>query len=260
MLTVSVEEHRTRLRAVAFRLLGSYDEADAALMAAGSRLTGSEADLDALARVCLDLLRSREARREPGDRTNRPPGPEDPRGPEEAVLDTMPPSERLAFVLHDAFGVPNEEIAPVVDLTPAATRQLVARARRRVQGTEEMPEPDPARQQEAVAAFLEAARADDTEALLALMDPDVVLRADAEAVRTGTEPAHGAYAVARSLAGRTREARLALVDGAAGLVRSAPDGGPEAVFAFTVLDGRITAVDVLAARDTLDALALTGPA
>ncbi|MEV5972944.1 sigma factor-like helix-turn-helix DNA-binding protein [Streptomyces sp. NPDC051921] len=256
MLTVSVEEHRTRLRAVAFRLLGSYDEADEALTAAGPRLTGAAADLDALARVCLDRLRSREAGRAPGRAAHRPPRQEDRQEPEEAVLATMPPSERLAFVLHDAFGVPHEEIAPVVELTPAATRQLVARARRRVEGTEEMPEPDLARQREVVAAFLAAARADDTEALLALMDPDVVLRADAEAVRAGAAPAHGARAVARSLTGQAREARPALVDGAAGLVRSTPDGGPEAVLAFTVLDGRITAVDVLAARDTLKGLDL----
>ncbi|MFG3347408.1 sigma factor-like helix-turn-helix DNA-binding protein [Streptomyces sp. NPDC048018] len=259
MLTVSVEEHRTRLRAVAFRLLGSYDEADEALRAAGPRLTGAEADLGTVARVCLERLRSRASRRRPGPGANRPAPPGDPRGREEAVLDTMPPSERLAFVLHDAFGVPHEEIASVVDLTPAAARQLVARARRRVQGTEEMPAPDPARLREVVTAFLAAARADDTEALLALMDPDVVLRADSEAVRTGTEPAHGAPAVARSLAGLAREARPVLVDGAAGLVRQAPDGGPGAVLAFTVLDGRITAVDVLADRHTLAALALTGP-
>ncbi|MFI8824539.1 sigma factor-like helix-turn-helix DNA-binding protein [Streptomyces sp. NPDC053431] len=257
MLTVSVEEHRTRLRAVAFRLLGSYDEADEAMTAVGARLTGTEADLDALARVCLDRLRSRAARREPRGGETRPPRPADRREPEAAVLETMPPSERLAFVLHDAFGVSHEQIAPVVELTPAATRQLIARARRRVQGTEEMPEPDLARQREVVTAFLAAARSGDTEALTALMDPDVVLRADAEAVRTGAEPAHGARAVARSLAGRAREARLTLVDGATGLVRPAPDDDPETVLAFTVLEGRITAVDVLAARETLNELNLT---
>ncbi|WP_449345494.1 sigma factor-like helix-turn-helix DNA-binding protein [Streptomyces narbonensis] len=160
-------------------------------------------------------------------------------------MEALTPPERLAFVLHDLFDVPYEEIAPVLERTPAAARQLAARARHRVRGTEEMPEPDPARQRETVAAFLAAARDGDSEALLALLDPDVALRADPTAVRAGMRTAHGAGTVALALAGPIREARQALVDGAAGLVLTR-GGRPDTVFAFTVLEGRITSVDVLA--------------
>ncbi|MET9434128.1 sigma factor-like helix-turn-helix DNA-binding protein [Streptomyces sp. NPDC006551] len=273
------EERRPRLRAVAYHLLGSLDEADEAVREAWSRLGrsapkgagGPDAadDLDAglttaVARVCLTVLRAREARREnPWDpwasgEPGRPHRPEEVTDPEQralladtggpallSVLDTLPPAERLAYVLHDVFALPIEEIAPVVEHTPAVTRQLAARARRRVRGTEEMPEPDLPRQREVVVAFLAAARAGDVDALLRLLDPDVVLRADAEAVRTGVAAGHGARAVARTFAGLSGTARDALVDGAAGLVR-APVGKPETVFAFTVIEGRVTAIDALA--------------
>ncbi|GAA3394069.1 sigma factor-like helix-turn-helix DNA-binding protein [Streptomyces roseoviridis] len=153
MLTRSAEEHRTRLRSVAYRLLGTYEEADEALRAAAARSADAdtrEADRDAVARVCLERLHLRESRHgreDPADRAaahpdaarHRPDGPEEP---EAAALDALPPTERVVFVLHDAFAVPYEEIAPVVDLTPAGARQLVARARRRVEGTEELPVPD----------------------------------------------------------------------------------------------------------------------
>ncbi|MEU8617974.1 RNA polymerase subunit sigma-70 [Streptomyces sp. NPDC048623] len=213
-----------------------------AVRASGGRLTD-------LAAFCLDRLRAREARRpvlrDPWDA----PAPGDP-------LDALTPSERLAFVLHEDFAVPYDTIAPLVTLTPAATRRLVARARRRVEGTEELPAPDPERQREVVTAFLAAARANDLDGLLALLDPDAVLRADAEAVRNGAAPAHGAAAVAHRVAGRVREARTALVNGAAGLLWTAEDGEPKAVLRFTVLEGRVTAVDALADEAHLSRLAL----
>ncbi|MFE5486119.1 sigma factor-like helix-turn-helix DNA-binding protein [Streptomyces sp. NPDC056527] len=260
-LTDRFEEQRPRLRAVAYRLLGSFGKADDAVREAELRLvrTGPEhSDEDivdpgrrltaAVAAVCLGMLRSRESRREdPWD----PWGGGEPKraaDPEERALlgflDTLTPAERVAFVLHDMFDVPFEEIAPVVERTPAAARQLAARARRRVQGTEEMPEPDLARQREVVAAVLDASRRGDADALLALLDPDAVLRADAEAIRNGATTAHGAQPVAEGLADRARSTRIALVDGAAGLAW-APAGTPRTVLAFTVLDGHVTAVDIL---------------
>ncbi|MFE2556585.1 sigma factor-like helix-turn-helix DNA-binding protein [Streptomyces sp. NPDC059352] len=186
----------------------------------------------------------------------------DPADPDPALLtalDTLTPPERLAFVLHDLFDVPYEEIARTLERTPAAARQLAAHARHRVQGTEEMPEPDPARQRVTVAACLAAARAGDSNALRALLDPDVALRADPTAVRAGVRPAHGAGPVAPALAGRIRQARPALVDGAAGLVLTR-GGRPGTVFSFTVLDGRITSVDVLADEGHLSRLTVQAPA
>ncbi|MFD3661985.1 sigma factor-like helix-turn-helix DNA-binding protein [Streptomyces sp. NPDC058659] len=279
------EEREPQLKAVAYRMLGSFDEAEEAVRDAvresvreavhesipgsvpGSapetarRPTAGGRVLDALARTCLERLRAREAHRTAPWDPWAPVRP-DPAGPDPALLtalDTLTPPERLAFVLHDLFDVPYEKIARSLERTPAAARQLAAHARHRVEGTEEMPEPDPARQRETVAACLAAARAEDSEALRALLDPDVALRADPTAVRAGVAPAHGAGPVALALAGRTREARPALVDGAAGLVRDR-GGRPDTVFSFTVLDGRITSVDVLAdeghlSRLTVQALA-----
>ncbi|MBT2441035.1 sigma-70 family RNA polymerase sigma factor [Streptomyces sp. ISL-36] len=258
LLADRFEAHRPRLRAVAYRMLGSFGEAEDAVQDAWLRLSRSgtrspEAsgveDLSGrltviVARDCLDRLRSRVARREePWDpwaagEPGEPHRPEQATDPEQqalladplgaallAVQDTLTPAERLAFVLHDMFAVPFEEIAPLLDRTPAATRQLASRARLRVQGTEEMPEPDLPRQREVVAAFLAASRDGDADALLALLDPDVTLRADAEALQAGVTAAQGARAVAECLAGRARAARLALVDGAAGLAW-VPDGEP----------------------------------
>lgn len=270
------EQREPRLKAVAYRMLGSLDEAEEAVRDAvreavresvreTARLpTPGGRVLDALARICLARLRARETRRtapwDPWDPSD--PVRHDPADPDPALLtalDTLTPPERLAFVLHDLFDVPYEEIARVLERTPAAARQLAAHARHRVQGTEEMPEPDPARQRETVAACLAASRAGDSEALRALLDPDVALRADPTAVRAGVRPAHGAGAVAPALAARTRKARPALVDGAAGLTLTR-GGRPDTVFSFTVLDGRVTSVDVLAdeghlGRLTVQALA-----
>ncbi|MFD0153414.1 sigma factor-like helix-turn-helix DNA-binding protein [Streptomyces sp. NPDC055721] len=251
-----------RLKAVAYRLLGSFDEAEEAveqaIREAPRRPTPTTDDrfLAALARICLERLRARETHRtapwDPWD-----PWDADRGGPEGRALltamDALTPPERLAFVLHDLFDVPYEEIAAALERSSAAARHLAGRARHRVQGTEEMPEPDPARQREVVAAFLAASRTGDSQAMLALLDPDVALRADPTAVRTGARAAHGAVPVALALAGRTREARQALVDGAAGLVLTR-DGRPRTVFAFTVLDGRITSVDVLADEGHLNRL------
>ncbi|MFD8009696.1 sigma factor-like helix-turn-helix DNA-binding protein [Streptomyces sp. NPDC058955] len=273
--TARFEEHRARLRAVAERLLGSAAEAEAAVDAVreevwpGLARTGPPGDtaLDdrmtaAVARVCLDLLRARTAG---GAGASRPDGGVggDAAGAADAeqrvlraALDALTPSERVAFVLHDLFAVPYEGIAPVVDRVPAAARRLAGRARRRVQGAEDMPEPDPTRQREVVAAFLAAARAGDAGALDELLDPDVVLRADTTAVRTGATGARGPRSVSRAFTGRAaRTARPALVDGAAGLAW-APDDTARAVCRFTVLDGRITAIDLVADPGRLAAVDL----
>ncbi|MEU4067399.1 sigma factor-like helix-turn-helix DNA-binding protein [Streptomyces wedmorensis] len=272
-VTVRFEDQRPRLRAVAYRLLGTFDEADEAVREAVLR-AAREAVRDAgaarhadpptttVARICLERLRARETHhRKPWDpwdpwaagAPNRPHRPEqvtDPGrrallaadaespGPDlPAVLDGLTPSERLAYVLHDLFTVPYEEIAGILDRSPAAARQLAGRAGHRVHGAEEMPQPDPGRGREVVASLLAAARAHDHDALLALLDPDVVLRADAGAVRTGATPAHGAPAVARAVARQARSARPALVDGAAGLVV----GDPEALGTATTTSDTATA-------------------
>ncbi|WP_406271485.1 sigma-70 family RNA polymerase sigma factor [Streptomyces sp. NBC_00191] len=265
------EEHRARLRAVAYRMLGSSGEADDAVQEAWLRLSRSEADAienlggwltTVVARVCLNMLRSRDTRREdPWDAHRPEPAAdrEDIADPEHqalladsvglallVVLDTLAPAERLAFVLHDMFAVPFDEIAPIVERTPAATRQLASRARRRVQGAETAPETDVTRQREVVDAFLAASRGGDFDALLTLLDPDVVLRADSAAVRSGAGAARGAQAVAHTFAGRAQAARPALINGAAGLVW-APGGQPRVVFGFTIAaDGRIVAIDIVA--------------
>ncbi|MFF9068436.1 RNA polymerase subunit sigma-70 [Streptomyces sp. NPDC014891] len=266
------EEHRARLRAVAYRLLGSSEEADAAVedvrrtwpdihtpVAPGPVPTPYD-PVEVLARGCLDRLRSRESRRErPWDPWDpwAPGGPHHPRAPGEppppTALDGLTPPERLSFVLHDEFSVPYERIAPLLERTPAAARRLAGRARYRLREAEEMPEPDPPRQQTAVAAFLAAARAGDTAALRALLDPDAALRADAEAERTGTAAAHGAGAVAGAVGPLAGTARKALVDGAAGLAWPA-EGEPRLVLVFTVLEDRITAIDALADEDHLNRL------
>jgi ketosteroid isomerase-like protein len=169
------------------------------------------------------------------------------------VLDTLTPAERLAFVLHDLFAVPFEEIAPILDRSPAAARQLASRARRRLQGAP-APDTDLARQRAVVDAFLAASREGDFEALVALLHPEVVLRSDQAAVRTGADAeVRGAAAVAATFSGRARTARPALVDGAAGAVW-APGGRPRVVFGFTIADGRIVAIDLLADPDHLDRL------
>ncbi|MEV6248329.1 sigma factor-like helix-turn-helix DNA-binding protein [Streptomyces sp. NPDC051742] len=260
------EKDRPRLRAVAHRLLGTSTEAEEAVRDARTTWRRPEDPVAAVARACLARLRARETHRghpwdpwdpwaagEPTPRHDRT-GPEQP---PQAVLDRLTPPERLAFVLHDEFAVPYEEIAPVLDHTPAATRRLAARAAHRLREAEDMPEQDLPRQREVVGAFLTAARNGDAAALTALLDPDVVLRADAAAVRAGATGAHGPAAVAEALAGRAATAAEALVDGAAGLAWPAEgepeiaEGEPEMVLAFTVLDGRITSLDALSDADHL---------
>ncbi|MGZ8605962.1 MAG: sigma-70 family RNA polymerase sigma factor [Actinomycetota bacterium] len=265
------EEHRTHLRAVAYRMLGTTTEADDALQEAWVHLNRSDASgvenlggwlTTIVARVCLDMLRSRTSRRE------EPLGAEVPEqvagrqggvDPEEealladsvgpallVVLETLAPAERLAFVLHDLVAVPFDEIAPIVGRSPAAARQLASRARRRVQGATEVPDADRTKQREIVDAFLAASRGGDFDALLAVLDPDVVLRADDAAVLAGaSREVRGAAPVAQTFSGRARAARPALVDGVPGLVW-AQRGTPQVVFGFTIERGAIVAIDLIA--------------
>jgi RNA polymerase sigma factor (sigma-70 family) len=279
------EADRTHLRAVAYRMLGSVSEADDAVQEAWLRLSRSQgADVENLrawlttvvARVSLDMLRSRKSRRE------EPLGPhlpdpivsrDDASDPEQAalladsvglallvVLEKLGPAERLAFVLHDMFAVPFEEIAPIVGRSPAAARQLASRARRRVQGAAPEPDADLARQREVVDAFLAAARGGDFDALVALLDPDVVVRVDRGALRpAAATELRGAAAVAEQARKGARLARFAqpaLVNGAAGVV-VATHGRPLAVVGFTVARGRIVEIDVLADPARLSELDLT---
>jgi len=250
------EEHRSHLRAVAFRMLGSLAEADDAVQESWIRLSRSGASgvenlggwlTTVTARVCLDMLRSRQSRREepvgvdvPEPAVSRP----ETAGPEQEVL--LAPAERVAFVLHDMFDLPFGQIGPIVGRSPAAARQLASRARRRVRGAAMAPDADLARQREVVDAFLAASRGGDFGALVALLDPEVVLRADAAAVRSGAPgEVHGAAQVAGTFSGRARAARPALVNGAAGLVW-AHRGEPRMVFGFTISGGKIVAIDLLA--------------
>lgn len=275
------EDHRTHLRAVAYRMLGSPGEADDAVQEAWLRLSRSDPQgienlggwlTTVVARVCLDQLRSRQSRREESLETHEPEAAEGrPNGldPEHevlladsvgpallVVLDTLAPAERLAFVLHDLFAVPFEEIAVIVGRTPTAARQLASRARRRVQGTAPAPGADRTRRREIVDAFLAASREGNFGALLALLDPDVVLRADEATVRAGAEKeVRGAPAVAETFKGRARGAQPALIDGAAGAVW-APGGRPRVVFAFTIEGGKIVAIDLLADPERLGLLDL----
>jgi len=270
-LAAQFEQNRLRLRAVAYRMLGSQTEADDVIQEAWLRLNrAGSAEVDNLggwlttvvARVCLDVLRSRKLRREDpldsddlleagADADTNAADQEmqlaDSIGPALLlVLETLAPSERIAFVLHDLFAVSFDEIAGIVGKSPAAARQLASRARRRVQGTDAMPDAGRARQREIVAAFLAASRAGDFQALLSMLDPDVVLRSDPFAAKLGaTAQALGADAVARTVSGRAHAARLALLDGLAGAIWS-QNGKPRVAFVFTVVDGKITAIELRA--------------
>ena len=276
VLAARFEEHRARLTAVASRLLGSRAEAEDAVQEAwlrASRAGAAEVDdlggwlTTVVARVALNQLRARANRREDA-LDDAPPARlhavADPA--EEAVLadsvglallvvlDQLAPAERLAFVLHDLFDVPFDEIAPIVDRSPAAARQLASRARRRVRGAE-LPDATE-RRREVVAAFLDASRNGDFTALLELLHPQAVLRSDAVAARMGAAAeVRGASEVARFLSGRARAARLVLVDGTPGAVWSLR-GTPQVVFAFTVEDGVVTAIELLADPGRLAALDL----
>ena len=284
-LAEEFEANRTRLRAVAYRMLGSVSEADDAVQEAWLRLSRSErGEIDNLggwlttvvARVCLDVLRARKSRREEPFTPYVPEPIVDPEAgvdPEHealladsvglallVVLETLNPAERLAFVLHDMFAVPYDEIAPMVDRTPEAARQLASRARRRVQGEVPVADSDVGRQREVVDAFLAAARDGDFEALLAVLDPDVVLRVDRGAFPRGaSREVHGAEAVAEQVgrfAALAASARPAQVNGAAGFV-VVRDGRTFAVAGFTVSGGRIVEIDLLADPDRLREIDLT---
>jgi RNA polymerase sigma factor (sigma-70 family) len=270
-LAEQFEGYRTHLRAVAYRMLGSMSEADDAVQESWLRLSSSDPSAienlggwltTVVARVCLDMLRSRNSRREepldvhvPEPVVSREGGidPEDEALLADSVglallvvLDTLNPAERLAFVPHDLFAVPFDEIARVVGRSPTAARQLASRARRRVQGAATVKDADLTRQREVVDAFLAASRGGDFDALLAVLDPDVVLRADRAAVHAGAKrEVRGAPAVAETFSGRGRGAQPALVDGAVGAVW-APGGRPRVVFSFTITRGKIVAINMLA--------------
>jgi len=290
ILAERFEANRVHLRAVAYRILGSASEADDAVQDAWLRLSGAgggEVDhfrgwlTTTVARISLDMLRARKRRAE------RPIGPEaeamasgddverealmaDSVGVAVLiVLEALAPAERVAFVLHDMFDVPFDDIARIVGRSTAATRQLASRARRRVQGASAGAEADRARQREVVEAFLAASRGDDFSALLALLDPGVLLRADATAVamslaRGGAgapvlaAETRGAEAVARTFSGRARAAQVALIDGDAGLV-FAPGGKPIVVFDFVVENGRIIEISLIADAHNIAALDLSAP-
>jgi RNA polymerase sigma factor (sigma-70 family) len=286
VLAARFETDRTRLRGVAYRMLGSLAEAEDAVQEAWLRLARTDTSevenlsgwlTTVVARVCLDQLRSRKARRE--DPSGMQP-PEEQRieaaamaaaspDPEEealladtvgvallVVLDTLTPAERLAFVLHDLFGVSFDEIAPIVDRTPAASRQLASRARRRVQGRSASVEADRARQREVLDAFLAASRDGEFEALLAVLDPDVVFRGDDAAVRIGGAPeVRGARLVADAFLGRAQVAEPALLDGELGVL-VAPHGEIVVVLRVTFRDGRISEIDAVADHATIDAMEL----
>jgi RNA polymerase sigma-70 factor, ECF subfamily len=265
------QAHRTHLRAVAYRMLGSASEADDAVQEAWLRLSRADPSgvenlggwlTTVVARVCLDMLRARTSRREEPLGVQAPDPivrPQDGIDPEQeallaegvglallVVLDTLAPAERLAFVLHDMFAVPFDEIAPILGRSPNAAKMLASRARRRVQGAATVPDTDPIRQRAVVDAFLAASRGGDFDALLAVLDPDVVLRADRAAVQAGASGGvRGAAAVADTFSGRARLARPALVNGAVGAVW-APGGRPRVVFGFTITGGKIVAIDILA--------------
>ncbi len=265
------EAERPRLRAVAYRMLGSLAEAEDAVQEAWLHLSRSDTSTvknisgwltTVVARVCLNMLHAREARREEsleasvlGPITGRE-GEIDPEEEAEladsvglallVVLETLAPAERLAFVLHDIFAVPFEEIAPIVERSPAATRQLASRARRRVRGAAREAETDLVASRAVVEAFLAASRSGDFDALLAVLDPNVMFRADRIAVSRGAAgETRGAAAVARQLAGRTRFARPVLVDGAVGVV-VAPRGRLVLLLRLVIRGGKIAEIEAVA--------------
>ncbi|MFJ3906528.1 sigma-70 family RNA polymerase sigma factor [Streptomyces sp. NPDC090025] len=276
------EADRGHLRAVAYRMLGSLSEAEDAVQEAWFKLSRSDISevrnlsgwlTTVVGRVCLDLLRSRASRREDPleyyvpDPVVREEGAADPE--REAlladsvglallvVLETLAPAERLAFVLHDMFAVSFDEIAPIVDRTPAATRQLASRARRRVQGATPAPAPDVTRQREVVDAFLAASQAGDFAGLLTVLDPDVLLRVDGGVLTAAASKlVRGAEAVtaqALTFAKFRHAARPVTANGAAGLV-SLTDGVPVGLMVFTIVEDRIVEIDIVADPKRLAAL------
>lgn len=278
-LAENFEANRPHLKNVAYRMLGSLGDAEDAVQEAWFRLSGADAGTienlggwltTVVARISLDMLRARKARREealdPDKESAKPSKAPDPE--QEAilaetvglavmvVLQRLDPAERIAFVLHDMFGLPFQEIAPIVERTPEAARQLASRARRRLQGAPSLADADFSRQRAVVDAFLTASRKGDLEALLAVLDPDVEFRADAAAARLGG-PAHlqGAGRVARIFSGRAQAAKAALVDGGLGLV-VAPKGQLLLAMRVTIHEGRIAAIQVIGDRADLAGLDL----
>jgi RNA polymerase sigma factor (sigma-70 family) len=275
------EADRTRLQAVAYRLLGSASEADDAVQETWLRLsradTSEVANLSGwlttvVARVCLDMLRSRRSRREQPLALDGEfiPGAADPERDAmlaesvglamQAVVQRLAPAERVAFVLHDVFGVTFDEIAGIVGRSPVAARQLASRGRRRVQGaSEDGRAADVARHRDIVAAFFWASRTGDFEALLAVLDPDVALRADEAALRMGVRSGwlaselHGAQAVAKQFAGQAQAAQPALIDGVPGGVW-ATGGTPRVVFGFTIRNGKVVEIELAADTERLSRL------
>jgi RNA polymerase sigma factor (sigma-70 family) len=278
MIAQQFEQHRERLRSVAFRMLGSTTEADDALQEAWLKVTRASTDTidnpagwltTVVARVCLDTLRSRKARREEPAETAGvepviQPGPEHDRLLADAVgvalltlLQTLAPSERLAFVLHDLFDLPFDEIASILGSSSAAARQLASRARRRVRGASADPdaEADLARQRAVIDAFLKASREGNLTDLVAVLAPDVVLRADAASIAAsnanrgrGAPPLEpemrGAALVAKTLSGTAQAAQAALIDGSVGAAW-APQGRVRGAFAFTIADGKVVGIEVI---------------
>ncbi|MEJ3744572.1 RNA polymerase sigma factor SigJ [Actinomycetes bacterium KLBMP 9797] len=275
LLAERFEAHRPHLRAVAYRMLGSLTEADDAVQDAWIRLSRSDtSDVQNLAgwlttvvgRVCLDTLRSRTARRE-APLEEHLPDPVLSRGdrldPEAealladsvglallVVLDSLNPAERLAFVLHDSFGVPFEDIAAILERSPAAAKQLASRARRRVQAAAPTPDPDVSRQRRVVEAFLAAARAGDFEALIDVLHPDVLLRADRGVTLTKIRGAAAVAGQALTFARFAYSSDPVLVNGTAGVLSTA-DGQPMSLMSFTISAGKILAIDIVADPDRL---------
>jgi RNA polymerase sigma-70 factor (ECF subfamily) len=278
------EAHRGHLRGVAYRMLGSLSEADDAVQEVWLRLSRTDTSsvenlggwlTTVAARVCLDMLRARKSRREEsleeqldessGKRARGIVGRGQGGDPEQealmadsvglallVVLETLTPAERLAFVLHDLFDLPFDEIAPIVERSPMAARQLASRARRRVRGTATISDATLTRQRKVVDAFLTAARGGDFQALLAILDPDVIARSDAAAAPTGVpRVVRGAEKVARSaVAGGARGLQAALVNGAVGVV-VAPHGQLLMVLNFTIIDGKIIEIEAVADPERL---------
>jgi RNA polymerase sigma factor (sigma-70 family) len=281
VLAEAFEAQRAHLRAVAYRMLGSATEADDAVQESWLRLSRSDTSgvenlggwlTTVVARVCLDMLRSRKSRREESlDTGMHKPivNSADGSDPEHeamlidsvgiallVVLETLAPAERLAFVLHDMFAVPFDEIAVIVGCSPTVARQYASRARRRVQGQASAPAADLTRKRRVVEAFLAASRGGDFAALLSLLDPDVVLRADHTAVAAGASAeVRGASAVASTFSGRARFAQPALVNGAVGAVW-APGGRPRVVFSFTITHGKVVEINLVADPQHLHSLDL----
>lgn len=283
-LVEQFEQHRAHLRAVAFRMLGSASEAEDAVQEGWLRLTRADVSgvenlrgwlTTVVARICLDLLRTRTSRREDSLDVHVPDlviarADQDPESDAVladsvglallVVLERLEPAERLALVLHDVFGMTFEEIAPVVDRSPVATRQLASRARRRVQGQTPASDTDRQQQRRVVDAFLAAARDGDFQGLVSVLDPDVVLRADGGALTGASRVVRGADAVAAQAAAFSKlglSTHMVLVNGSIGIVSRRPDGRPFSVLGFTIAGGRIVEINILADPERLSRLDLS---